>query len=151
MNAEEFAKLLHDLDACEEARSWAEGKDWPTVYRECPRGDWLHWLFKTTHPERYREAVLVSGYYANTMRSHMRDPRSKAAVDAAIAFGESRIDLDEYVNIVDEAWIVNFNAQELQLTKNERIAAQAAIGINIGVNQNADICRAFLPFETWEF
>jgi len=89
MNAEEFSQLLIQLDACEEARAWAAGKDWSTVYEECPRGDWLYWLWRVTHPDQYRARVLVAGHYANAMRSLLRDPKSIAAVDAALAFGEN--------------------------------------------------------------
>jgi hypothetical protein len=38
--------FLSRLDACEEAREWAEAysRKPATAWRECPRGDWMLWL-----------------------------------------------------------------------------------------------------------
>lgn len=38
-------ELLNKLDACEDARLWAEGKTWEEIFNTCHRGDWLLWLF----------------------------------------------------------------------------------------------------------
>ena len=41
-------ELLIKLNACKNAREWAEGKDWKEVFETCHRGDWLLWLhFRT--------------------------------------------------------------------------------------------------------
>ena len=44
LNAKEFAELLASLDACNEAKGWAEDKDLLTVWSTCERGDWMLWL-----------------------------------------------------------------------------------------------------------
>ena len=87
--------LLKDLNACADAKKWAKGKSWQEIYTTCPRGDWLLWLFKHTNPDDRQRLALAKGHCANTVRHLMTDPRSIAAVDAAIAFGEGRISGDE--------------------------------------------------------
>ncbi len=44
MNELQFMQLLNSIKACKEARRWAEGKDFKTVWETCERGDWLLWL-----------------------------------------------------------------------------------------------------------
>ena len=46
LNAEDFASLLASdrLDACNQAREWAEGKSLDEVWKTCHRGDWMLWL-----------------------------------------------------------------------------------------------------------
>ena len=44
MNAEQFAALLVEINACSEAREWASGKSLAAVWKTCKRGDWLLWL-----------------------------------------------------------------------------------------------------------
>ena len=44
MNKEEMKKLLDDLEACGEAKTWAKGKSLAEVWEQCERIDWLFWL-----------------------------------------------------------------------------------------------------------
>lgn len=88
-------KLLNELDACGEAQEWASTRTWKQIYNECHRGDWLCWLFARTNPNDIQLLTLVKGHQANTVRHLMKDERSLAAVDAAIAFGEGRITVEE--------------------------------------------------------
>jgi hypothetical protein len=44
VTAEQFSKLLSELQACGEATKWAKGKSFSTVWETCERGDWLLWL-----------------------------------------------------------------------------------------------------------
>lgn len=91
-------QLLIKLNACNEAREWAGDKTWEEIYRTCHRGDWLLWLFKQTNPNDLRLLTLAKGHCANTVRHLMKDERSIKAVDAAIAYGEGRIDIEELNN-----------------------------------------------------
>lgn len=34
MNAQRFMQVLNNLDACSEAKEWAEGKSWQEVYND---------------------------------------------------------------------------------------------------------------------
>ena len=45
--------------ACDEAVAWAEGKSWREIYANCPRGDWLLWLFVRVNPDAVRERTLA--------------------------------------------------------------------------------------------
>jgi hypothetical protein len=87
--------LLKKLDACEDARIWADDKSWEEVYNTCHRGDWLLWLFKKTNPDDLQLITLAKGHCANTVRHLMKDERSIKAVDAAIAFGLGEITKEE--------------------------------------------------------
>jgi hypothetical protein len=44
MNAKQLHDKLIELDACEEARVWAEGKSLAKAWNTCERGDWMLWL-----------------------------------------------------------------------------------------------------------
>lgn len=88
-------ELLKELNACDEAQDWASARTWEQIYNECHRGDWLCWLFARTNPKDIQLLTLVKGHQANTVRHLMNDERSLSAVDAAIAFGEGKITLDE--------------------------------------------------------
>jgi hypothetical protein len=39
-----FQAWLTENEACEPARTWAEGKTLPEVWSQCENGDWLMWL-----------------------------------------------------------------------------------------------------------
>ena len=96
-------QLLIKLNACNEAMEWAGDKTWEEIYRTCHRGDWLLWLFKQTNPNDLRLLTLAKGHCANTVRHLMKDERSIKAVDAAIAYGEGRIDIEELNNAATTA------------------------------------------------
>ncbi len=85
-------ELLIKLNACEDAMEWAADKSWKEIYDTCYRGDWLLWLFRKTNPSDKRLLILAKGHCANTVRHLMKDQRSIAAVDAAVAFGNGQID-----------------------------------------------------------
>jgi hypothetical protein len=68
----------------------------------------LLWLFKQTNPNDLRLLTLAKGHCANTVRHLMKDERSIKAVDAAIAYGEGRIDIEELNNAATTANAVFF-------------------------------------------
>jgi hypothetical protein len=90
-----FQELLTSLDACPEAKEWASDKTWEEAYKNCPRGDWMLWLFQKTNPDNLRELTLAKGHCANTIRHLIKDERSTQAMDTAIAFGEGRATREE--------------------------------------------------------
>jgi len=142
MAQQNFAQLLVELKACEEAREWAGDKTWEEVYNTCHRGDWLLWLYTKTNPEDMQGLTLAKGHCANTVRHLMRDEISVKAVDAAIAFGEERISKLELDAAADAAYAAAYAAAD-------DAAAYAAAAAKVNQQQTADIVRYYLPIEKW--
>ena len=88
-------EILIKLNACKEAQEWAADKTWDEIYETCHRGDWLLWLFHKTNFDDLQLLTLAKGHCANTVRHLMKNEKSIAAVDAAIAFGEGQITREE--------------------------------------------------------
>ena len=130
-------ELLIKLNACADAREWAEGKSWQEVYDTCHRGDWLLWLFAKTNPNDLQLLTLAKGHCANTVRHLMRDGRSIKAVDAAIAFGEGMITKEELAAARAAAHAADAAAYtaDVAQTKNQK--------------ETADIVRKYIPIEKW--
>ena len=100
-----FQDLLVEIKACSNAREWAGDRNIEQVIEECHRGDWLIWLAARVNVDN-RKLVLAAGKCAETVIHIMQDERSKAAVKAAIDYGEGRIGLDEvtYDDAADAAY-----------------------------------------------
>lgn len=96
--------LLKELNACGEVQKWASDKTWEQIYNNCHRGDWLCWLFARTNPNDLQILTLVKGHQANTVRHWMRHKRSLDAVDAAIAFGEGKINIEELNRAANDSY-----------------------------------------------
>jgi hypothetical protein len=174
-----FQLLLVKLNACEEAKDWVADKSWEEVYSTCHRGDWLLWLFAKTNPKDLQLLTLAKGHCANTVRHIMTDERSLKAVDAAIAFGEGKITIEE---LDAAAWGADAacsaaNAADANAADADAAAYDAARAANWAAhtacaaawsanadaedvegalaayesNQKltADICRKYLPIEIW--
>jgi hypothetical protein len=118
-------ELLIELKACEPARKWAGDKSIEEVVASCHRGDWLLWLAVTVNIGE-QKIYLAAGLSANTVRHLMKDKRSIAAVDAAIAYGNCEI-----------------SAESLKNAAAAYADAVAAAYADAAVNklQTADICR----------
>jgi hypothetical protein len=161
-------ELLIELGACQEAKVWAGNKLWPEIYQTCHRGDWLLWLFVRVNPYNKRELTLAKGHCANTVRHLMTDVFIDA-VDAAIAYGEGRID-DEELRVFAERSIVAFNrriytncsssiAADSAACDIASIAYRAAVYASFALTyqsereeslaKTANICRDLLPIEIW--
>ena len=95
MNAPELTMMLRKMRACDEAMYWQTGKSLEEIWNTCERGDWMLWLFSRVYKGDDTLLYLIAGHCANTVRHLMKDERSSAAVDAAIAYGECRIEKDE--------------------------------------------------------
>ena len=102
MNATEFSQKLTTLNACSEAREWAEGKDLATAWARCERGDWMIWLAQTVGVE-LRPLTGAKAACAEFARPYITDPRSLAALDTAHAFGRGECSADELAAAADSA------------------------------------------------
>jgi len=166
-------ELLIKLEACSEARKWAENKSWEEVYNTCHRGDWLLWLFKKTNPGDLQLLTLAKGHCANTVRHLMKDERSIKVVDVAIAFGEGKATREDVAYVADadaatytadayadaaayaaaaaDAADAAYAADAAAYAAAAYAAADAAYAYAKKYNQQltADICRMYLPIEIW--
>jgi len=146
-------QLLKSLNACPPALDWVGDRTFEQAYAECPRGDWMLWLFARLHPEKKRELTLAKGHCANTVQHLMTDQRSIAAIDAAIAYGEGRISGEELADAARAAdaaaWAADAAAWTARVDADA--AARAANTATRTENQKltADICRQYLPLELW--
>jgi hypothetical protein len=122
-----------------------------TAWKHCKRGDWMLWLARKMHVDA-RMLVLAKGLCANTARHLMKNPRSIAAVDAAIAFGRGEITKKELTDAAayaadyadaddaDDAAVVAAYAVAAYAYD----AAYAADARKASRRQAADICREIL-------
>lgn len=122
---ETLKELLIELRACSDAREWAADMTIKQVVEKCHRGDWLLWLAKKIDIG-LQPLTLAKGHCANTVRHLMKDERSIAAVDMAIAYGEGRATLEE----LNAAYAAAYDAYA---------AAYAANRL-----KTADICRQYI-------
>jgi len=86
---------LIELHACKDAIIFAELYNTPReAWDYCPRGDWMLWLASKLKVDE-RKLFLAKGRCAETVIHLMKDQRSKDAVQAAIDYGEGRIEKDQ--------------------------------------------------------
>jgi len=129
-------ELLLKLNACEPAIKWTEGKSWKEIFNQCPRGDWLLWLFYHTKNDSENDFALLTiakGHCANTVRHLMKDQRSLDAVDAAINYNGDRIALKitaDAAYAADAAAYAAVNAAEAAYYAAAAYAAAAYAAVN---------------------
>ena len=80
------------------------------AWEACHRGDWMLSAARLLEVD-FRTTTLAQGHCANTVRHLMKDPRSTAAVDAAIAFGRGEVDIDKLRTFNYPAWCARHEAQ----------------------------------------
>jgi len=141
-------KFLEKNKACEDGYLFAKDLTLEQFLNTCERGDWILWLFKRTNPKDLRAITLAKGHCAATVLHLMKDERSKAAVQAAIDFGENKINREElyaatvaiYPPLYCQSifWFVAANA-----------TADAAYAKKKNQKETADICRKYLPLSIW--
>jgi hypothetical protein len=96
--------LLNDHDACKDAREWAHGKTWQTIYDTCESGEWLTWLLSRSALDLdKRTCVKLAAALANTVR-HLMPDASKEALDVAIRYGNDEATDDELKVAAWAAW-----------------------------------------------
>jgi len=96
-------EILRKINACEEACKWIADKTLQEAWDTCHRGDWMLTYYSRKYPEKKRELTLAKGHCANTVRHLMTDKRSLAAVDAAIAYGNSECSDEDLKKAAAEA------------------------------------------------
>ena len=109
----DFQKLLKDLNACNEAVEWCEGKTLTQSWSECQRADWMLWLCskmieKNGWPDR-KTLVLAACLCAETAlkfweKKHPTDNRPHIAIETARRWARGEATLDEVKAAADAAY-----------------------------------------------
>jgi hypothetical protein len=172
-----LGNFLKKNGACSDGYDFAKDMTLPEFLEKCERGDWILWLFARMNPDSLRELTLAKGHCANTVRVLMEDDRSVATVDAAIAFGEGKIGIEELREVAGAAWAAAGAAWAAAYAAGAADAAAGAADAAAGAadaaayaaayaswadrsagaaarkqnrKQTADICRKYLPLEIWD-
>ena len=119
--------LLDKRRACKDAREWASGKTWQTIYDTCERGTRLTWLLSRHAPAGLdeRTCVKLAAALANTVRDLMPDA-SKEALDVAIRYGNGEATDDELEVAADAAAWAAWDEEAVDVARAARAAAWAA-------------------------
>ena len=164
--------FLKEYKACENGYLFAKDLTLEEFLNTCPRGDWILWLFARTNPNSIREIALAAGHSANTVRDLMEDERSTKAVDATIAFGEGRIEIEELKVAARDAYSAYSDAAYSACAADAYAACAAYAAYSVAAvvacaadayatvdavvaarkeNQKltADICRKYFPLDIW--
>ena len=143
-------QLLIKLNACLEAREWAEGKTIEQIVEQCHRGDWLLWLAHRVDIG-LQPLTLAKGHCANTVRHLMEDERSVKAIDVAIAFGEGKATSEELNDAYADAYAAFASAAYADAYAAAAAAADFASASAAAADasaenrkQTADICRKYI-------
>ena len=137
-------KLLKKHEACSEAVIFFKDMTIEEAFNNCPRGEWLLWLFSKTNPDDLRLLTLAKGHCANTVRHLMKDERSTKSVDVAIKFGEGKATIEE-LNAAAAAGYAAADAAGYADTAGYAAARKE------NQQKTAEICRKYLPLEKWGF
>ena len=148
-------EILNNLNACDEAMKWAKtvNYDWPRIYNECERGDWLLWLHNRTNKTDLRQRTLVKGLVSKTVEHIMKDQRSKDAVKAAIDFGNGLISVKELAHTAHAAYAAAdaaYVADAAAYAAAYAAAADAAYVKKQKLKEYADIFRSVIKIEDFK-
>lgn len=124
-------------DACDEEKKYlSQHPSIQKAWEECRRGDlMLQLAFKLDIS--LQELTLAKGLIAQTVIHLMIDPRSKKAVEVAIAFGKGKATLKE-LEAVSYAAVANFNATFNAFAANDDAATYAAFAAFAAANATLD-------------
>ena len=82
----DFANALLGMNACSEAREWADGKDYATAWDTCSNSDWMFFLIGATAPlpEMVNEQLICR--FARQVVHLTDDPRVLACIEVREAW-----------------------------------------------------------------
>ena len=117
MTAQQLQDKLIQLNACEPAIEWANGKDLETAWNTCERGDWMIWLLTESQNEvTDKQLRLIAVECCRSIQHLMTDERSINAVDVAERYANGEAtdeELKEAKEAASEAaWAAAWEARE---------------------------------------
>ena len=132
MNASELSALLQRLNACKEARNWADGKSLEEAWNTCERGDWMLWLCgkmigKTGWPSR-QELVLAACACAELSLPYIPDgeDRPRKCIEVTRAWAHGKASLEQVKNAAHPAYAAHAAASAAYAARAAASAAHAA-------------------------
>jgi hypothetical protein len=118
------------------------GKDWPTLWNECPRGDWLLGIavkLGAPQPEAVRAAVGCARVSADLVAGVPTIAQPFAQVlDAAERFAAGTADMDEVRTVTKELEVAIQSAPDPVTDA----AARAALAVGLGVIERDALASA---------
>ena len=133
----EFKNRLIELNACYEARTWADGKTAKEAWEQCERGDWLLWWAQKEGQE-IRSLTLAKARCAKLVIHLMKDKRSIDAVNVAERFGLGEANEQE----LNTAAYAAYAAADAAADAADAAAAAAADAAAYAANAAADAANA---------
>ena len=95
---------IKKYNPCREAMEFRlQYETFEQAWNACPRGDWMLWIAQKAGVDK-RLLTLAKGKCAETVIHLMKDKRSVAAVQAAIAYGSGKITDIELRDIAADAY-----------------------------------------------
>jgi hypothetical protein len=154
---------------CDEGLDYYESKaSFEGFWSDCERGDWMLWMAARLKIDD-RTLTRAKALCANTVRHLMKDPRSAAAVDAALRYADGEISREELNVYASAVAIVAAYAHTAYAayaaaddTNAATVAACAAYAVaanddaytnaarDANRRQTADICRQVLTEAVFE-
>lgn len=140
-------KFLERLGACREGREWAATQpDAATMWANCPRGDWLLWLWirKIGDDIEERKCLVLAACQCARLVLHLtRDPDERPEI--AIATAEQWALGDESVTLEDVRYAASAVAYAYAAHAAYASAYAASVERDRVRRQCADIVRKFIP------
>ena len=123
MTPEQLQTKLIELDACEDARKFCEGKTLKQAWDECTKSDWMLWLMVNTKTNATdKQLRLIAVKCAREVQHLMTDPRSINALNVAERFANGEATENE----LGAAWYAARDAARAAARDAARDAARAA-------------------------
>ena len=134
MNAEKFHELLIELEACDEAVAWCEGKSLQEAWETATNPDWMLWLSqKVANKATDREFRLIAVKCARQVQHLMLDERSVYPLGVAEKYANGEATKDElFAAIRVAAWAA-------------ACAAARAAAWDDARNKQCEIIREYIP------
>ena len=103
LSAEQFATALHGMNACHDARKWAEGLDYNTAWKTCGNPDWMFFLIDRIEPLTSIVNELLICRFAREVVYLTDDPRVLACIEVREAWVRGEATDKERVTAIDAA------------------------------------------------
>ena len=95
VGVKEFAAMLADLGACEDAARWAQGKDLREAWTTCHNADWMLWLAARYGEVPLKALVSIACDATEPALAYTTDPRPAQTIATVRLWLEDKATLEE--------------------------------------------------------